>query len=542
MSARVGSSPAGVRRLLIGALCTLVLALALSASAKAEIPNHPFIGALISGLEPEPKPLRPRLEKPCGVTVTPEGAIYVSDYARQSVIGTSLTELFPENGPCGLAYDGNNLYVNEFHGTVVNPETGVIDAGRATGIAVQPITKDLYVSHRNSVAVYEAPVEPGKLPADVFGTGRSATPTASRSRPSRAPKGTSTSPTPPTTPSRSTIRRSDLTQVIDGANTAAGRFVSLADSSLAVDQSNGNLFIVDNTTPLAEHPAAAVYEFNADGVFRGQLEHSIVDGMPVGIAIDESATPANGEVYVTSGNGTSVVIPPELGPPVTEQGALYAFGPAGPGQTIEVSTSGTGNGTVTSNPVGINCPSGCEAELNSGASVTLTATPEAGSAFEGWTGGGCSGTGICQVILNSATSVDAKFGPRAGQRRPTCGRHERRCPGGFQRPIRRRHRRAEARQGERQGRDGHPRGDGPRTGHPDGRRQGHEASTCQLHRRRRRDPAPAPRRLRQKGPRQAPQRPPRTAGRRHLQAQRRQRRHHRAQDRHLRANQVAGGR
>src|SRR3954452_11247442 len=114
MSTRVGSSPVGVRRLLIAALSTLVLALALGTSAKAEIPNHPFIGALISGLEPEPKPLRPRLEKPCGVTVTQGGAIYVSDYARQAVIGTSLTELFPDNGPCGLAYDGNNLYVNEF--------------------------------------------------------------------------------------------------------------------------------------------------------------------------------------------------------------------------------------------------------------------------------------------------------------------------------------------------------------------------------------------------------------------------------------------
>ena len=103
------------------------------------------------------------------------------------------------------------------------------------------------------------------------------------------------------------------------------------------------------------------------------------------------------------------MIPPELGPPVTEQGALYAFGPAGPGETINVSTSGTGDGTVTSNPVGINCPTGCEAELNSGASVTLTATPEPGSAFAGWSGGGCSGTGSCQVILNSATAVDAEF-------------------------------------------------------------------------------------------------------------------------------------
>ena len=201
------------------------------------------------------------------------------------------------------------------------------------------------------------------------------------------------------------------TQIIEGGNTPAGRFVSLADTTLAVDQSNGNLFVVDNTTPLAEHPSAAVYEFNADGLFRGKLEHSIIHGAPIGIAIDDSATPANGQVYVTSGNGSSVVIPPELGPPVTEYGALYAFGPAGPGQSINVSTSGAGTGTVTSDPVGINCPGGCEAELNSGASVTLTATPETGSAFAGWSGGGCSGTGFCQVILNSATTVNAEFVP-----------------------------------------------------------------------------------------------------------------------------------
>ena len=53
----------------IGALLTLALVLALSGSAQAEIPNYPFAETLISGLEPEPKPLRPKLEKPCGVTV-----------------------------------------------------------------------------------------------------------------------------------------------------------------------------------------------------------------------------------------------------------------------------------------------------------------------------------------------------------------------------------------------------------------------------------------------------------------------------------------
>src|SRR5262245_22495157 len=113
MSARAGSNPVGFRRVLIGSLSTLVLALALGAPAHADVPNHPCVGALLSGLEPEPNPLRPRLEKPCRVTVTPEGEIFASDSARQAVIGTTLTELFPDNGPCGLAYDGNNLYVNE---------------------------------------------------------------------------------------------------------------------------------------------------------------------------------------------------------------------------------------------------------------------------------------------------------------------------------------------------------------------------------------------------------------------------------------------
>ena len=100
MSARDGSNPAGARRVLCGVLSTLVLALALSAPAQAEVPNHPFVGALISGLEPEPKPLRPKLETPCGVAVTPEGDIYVSDYAAP--VGhrhSTLTESVPGQRP-----------------------------------------------------------------------------------------------------------------------------------------------------------------------------------------------------------------------------------------------------------------------------------------------------------------------------------------------------------------------------------------------------------------------------------------------------------
>ena len=79
MSTRVGFGPAGARRVLLGVFLTFVLVLALNTPARAEIPSYPFVGTLIGGLEPEPKPLRPKLEKPCGVAVTPEGDIFVSD-------------------------------------------------------------------------------------------------------------------------------------------------------------------------------------------------------------------------------------------------------------------------------------------------------------------------------------------------------------------------------------------------------------------------------------------------------------------------------
>ena len=82
---------------------------------------------------------------------------------------------------------------------------------------------------------------------------------------------------------------------IGGADTAAGRFVSLVDSSLAIDQSNGNLLVADNTQPGFEHPIAAISEFNAEGLYRGQLEKTIIDGAPVGIAFDESPTPTKGQ-------------------------------------------------------------------------------------------------------------------------------------------------------------------------------------------------------------------------------------------------------
>ncbi len=73
-----------------------------------------------------------------------------------------------------------------------------------------------------------------------------------------------------------------------------------------------------------------------------------------------------------------------------------------------VTKAGTGAGTVTSSPAGINCGTTCSATYASGTSVTLTAAATAGSTFAGWSGA-CTGTGTCALSMTAARNVTATF-------------------------------------------------------------------------------------------------------------------------------------
>jgi phospholipase C len=80
---------------------------------------------------------------------------------------------------------------------------------------------------------------------------------------------------------------------------------------------------------------------------------------------------------------------------------------------LNLSLAGTGVGTISSNPSGVNCAPTCSASFASGTKVTLTETAGPNSSFVGWTGG-CSGNSLtCALTMNTSQQVTATFsGPQ----------------------------------------------------------------------------------------------------------------------------------
>jgi hypothetical protein len=92
-----------------------------------------------------------------------------------------------------------------------------------------------------------------------------------------------------------------------------------------------------------------------------------------------------------------------------------AVDPFGGGSDATLAVRVDGRGTVTTKPAAISCPDRCDAEFDSGRSVTLTASARRGMIFAGW-GGDCAGLRRCRLRIDAARVVTARF-ERAAQPR-----------------------------------------------------------------------------------------------------------------------------
>jgi hypothetical protein len=67
-----------------------------------------------------------------------------------------------------------------------------------------------------------------------------------------------------------------------------------------------------------------------------------------------------------------------------------------------------GHGSVQSAPAGIDCGATCTAAFDAGTAVSLTAVPDVGYRFAGWSGA-CGGAGTCSVTMSGDSQLSARF-------------------------------------------------------------------------------------------------------------------------------------
>lgn len=124
-------------------------------------------------------------------------------------------------------------------------------------------------------------------------------------------------------------------------------------------------------------------------------------------AVTLTATPATGATFegwsgACTGTGATCTVTLDQ-----VQNVSADFAPTF--KPLSLSKAGSGVGTVTSSPAGIDCGAACSADFATGTIITLTATPATGSTFQGWFGACAGSATTCTVTLSKASSINATF-------------------------------------------------------------------------------------------------------------------------------------
>jgi GH25 family lysozyme M1 (1,4-beta-N-acetylmuramidase) len=79
------------------------------------------------------------------------------------------------------------------------------------------------------------------------------------------------------------------------------------------------------------------------------------------------------------------------------------------GYPVQVERQGSGDGTVTSSPVRLDCGTTCSAAFAAGSTVTLTAAADSASTFTGWSGPCDGSAAVCSFPISAPADVVATF-------------------------------------------------------------------------------------------------------------------------------------
>jgi hypothetical protein len=126
---------------------------------------------------------------------------------------------------------------------------------------------------------------------------------------------------------------------------------------------------------------------------------------PAGTVVTLTAQPAAGSTFIGWSNGSCTGTGTCT---ITMNADAHVDATFNGPPTLQVNLQGSGAGSVTSSPAGINCPNTCSATFPKGTVVTLTETVTGTSTFGGWDTA-CTGTGACSVTMSADQKVGATF-------------------------------------------------------------------------------------------------------------------------------------
>ena len=184
-----------------------------------------------------------------------------------------------------------------------------------------------------------------------------------------------------------------------GADAATGNTCTVTMNS---DKTVNAAFVLPNYTLTVSKGGNGNGTITANGInCPGDCTESYASGDGIALtanaAADSTFTGWSGDA---SGSASPVTVTMNAAKSVTANFAL---------KTYTLSVNKNGGGTITSNTGGINCGNTCSGTFNAGASVQLTATPDTGYVFTGWSGDASGSANPASVTMSGAKTVTANF-------------------------------------------------------------------------------------------------------------------------------------